>query len=51
MEDLVGVEIEQRDDDVVVARLTGELDISAAERTGRGSRRRCPARRAGSSWT
>jgi len=35
MEDLVGVEIEQRDDHVVVARLTGELDISAAERTGR----------------
>ena len=35
MEDLVGVEIEQRDDDVVVARLTGELDISGAERTGR----------------
>jgi anti-sigma B factor antagonist len=35
MEDLVGVEIEQRDDDVVVARLTGELDISAAERTGK----------------
>jgi anti-anti-sigma factor len=34
MEDLVGVEIEQRDDDVVVARLSGELDISAAERTG-----------------
>jgi|SRR5215211_2559349 len=35
MEDLVHVEIEQRDDEVVVARLTGELDISAAERTGR----------------
>jgi anti-anti-sigma factor len=35
MEDLVGVEIEQRDDDVVVARLTGELDISAADRTGK----------------
>jgi anti-anti-sigma factor len=35
MEDLVGVEIEQRDDEVVVARLTGELDISAAERTGK----------------
>ena len=35
MEDLVGVEIEQRDDHVVVARLTGELDISAAERTGK----------------
>ena len=35
MEDLVGVEIEQRDDDVVVARLTGELDISVAERTGK----------------
>jgi anti-anti-sigma factor len=35
MEDLVGVEIEQRDDQVVVARLTGELDISAAERTGK----------------
>ena len=35
MEDLVGLEIEQRDDDVVVARLTGELDISAAGRTGK----------------
>ena len=35
MEDLVGLEIEQRDDDVVVARLTGELDISAADRTGK----------------
>jgi anti-anti-sigma factor len=35
MEDLGGVEIEQRDDHVVVARLTGELDISAAERTGK----------------
>jgi anti-anti-sigma factor len=35
MEDLVGVEIEHRDDDVVVARLTGELDISAADRTGK----------------
>ena len=35
MEDLVSVEIEQRDDDVVVARLTGEVDISAAERTGK----------------
>jgi anti-anti-sigma factor len=34
-DDLVGVEIEQRDDDVVVARLTGELDISVAEATGR----------------
>jgi anti-anti-sigma factor len=35
MEDLVGVEIEHRDDDVVVARLTGELDISGADRTGK----------------
>ena len=35
MEELVGIEIEQRDDDVVVARLTGELDISVAERTGK----------------
>ena len=35
IEDLVGVQIEQRDGDVVVARLSGELDISAAERTGR----------------
>lgn len=34
-DDLVGVEIEQRDDDVVVARLTGELDISVADATGR----------------
>jgi anti-sigma B factor antagonist len=33
--DLVGVEIEQRDDDIVVARLSGELDISVAESTGR----------------
>jgi anti-anti-sigma factor len=32
--DLTQVEIEQRDD-VVVARLTGELDISVAESTGR----------------
>jgi len=36
MNDLVHVEIEQRDaDDVVVARLTGELDIAGAEATGR----------------
>jgi len=34
-QDLIGVQIEQRNDDVVVARLTGELDISVAERTGR----------------
>jgi anti-sigma B factor antagonist len=34
MEDLVGLEIEERDD-IVVARLTGELDLAAAERTGR----------------
>ena len=34
MNDLIGVEIEQRDD-VVVARLSGELDISVAEPTGR----------------
>lgn len=35
MDNLVGVEIEQREDDeVVVARLTGELDISGAETTG-----------------
>ena len=33
--DLVGLEIEQRDDDIVVARLSGELDMSVAERTGR----------------
>jgi anti-anti-sigma factor len=34
-QDLVDVQIEQReDDDVVVARLTGELDISGAESTG-----------------
>ena len=32
--DLIGVEIEERGDDVVVARLTGELDISVAESTG-----------------
>jgi anti-anti-sigma factor len=30
---LIGVEIEERDD-VVVARLTGELDIAVAEQTG-----------------
>ena len=34
IDDLIGVEIEQRDD-VVVARLSGELDISVAETTGR----------------
>ena len=34
MSDLTQVEIEQQDD-VVVARLTGELDISVAESTGR----------------
>jgi len=34
MENLIGVEIEERDD-VVVARLTGELDLAVAERTGR----------------
>ena len=34
MNDLIGVDIEQRDD-VVVARLSGELDISVAEPTGR----------------
>ena len=34
-EDLVEVQIEQRDgDDIVVARLTGELDISGADSTG-----------------
>jgi anti-sigma B factor antagonist len=35
MEHLVGVDIETRRDDVVVARLTGELDISLAESVGR----------------
>jgi anti-anti-sigma factor len=35
MDDLVEVQIEQReDDDVVVARLTGELDIAGAESVG-----------------
>jgi anti-anti-sigma factor len=34
MEELIGVEIEERDD-VVIARLAGELDISVAELTGR----------------
>jgi anti-anti-sigma factor len=34
LSDLAHVEIDQRDD-VVVARLTGELDISVAESTGR----------------
>ena len=33
-DDLLGVEIDQRDDQVVVARLTGELDISAAASAG-----------------
>jgi anti-sigma B factor antagonist len=36
MSELVHVEIEQREgDDVVVVRLTGELDIAGAEHTGR----------------
>jgi anti-anti-sigma factor len=36
MDDLVHVEIEERKgDDVIVARLTGELDIAGAEVTGR----------------
>ena len=34
MNDLIGVDIEERED-VVVARLSGELDISVAEPTGR----------------
>jgi len=34
MDDLVGVEIEQRSNEVVIARLTGELDISAAAKAG-----------------
>jgi len=34
MNDLVGLEIEQRDE-VVIARLTGELDISVADSKGR----------------
>ena len=51
MDDLVQVEIEEREgDDVVVARLTGELDISGAERTASASPRRCRARPAGS-WS
>jgi anti-sigma B factor antagonist len=35
MEELIGVEIEERNGDVVIARLAGELDISVAEPTGR----------------
>ena len=35
MNELIGVEIEARDDDIVVARLTGELDISVAEPTAK----------------
>jgi anti-anti-sigma factor len=35
MDELIGVEIEQRDDDIVVARLAGELDISVAGPTAR----------------
>jgi anti-anti-sigma factor len=35
MDELIGVEIVQRDDDIVVARLTGELDISVAGQTGK----------------
>jgi anti-anti-sigma factor len=33
--ELIDVQIEQRDDDVVVARLTGELDISVADQARR----------------
>ena len=33
--DLIGVEIDERDGVVIVARLAGELDISVAEPTGR----------------
>jgi anti-anti-sigma factor len=36
MEELVKVEIDERDgDDIVVARLSGELDIAGAERIGK----------------
>jgi anti-sigma B factor antagonist len=35
MDDLVGMQVEQADGDVVVVRLTGELDIATAERMGR----------------
>jgi anti-anti-sigma factor len=34
-QELIGVQIEQGVSDVVIARLTGELDISVAEQTGR----------------
>ena len=34
MSDLVGLDVERRDDDVVVARVTGELDLAGAPRTG-----------------
>jgi anti-anti-sigma factor len=34
-QELILVQIEQRDDDIVVARLAGELDISVAEKTRR----------------
>ena len=35
MDDLVGMQVEQADGDVVVVRLTGELDIATAEPMGR----------------
>jgi anti-anti-sigma factor len=35
MEELVGMQIEQAGEDVVVVKLTGELDIAAAEPMGR----------------
>jgi anti-sigma B factor antagonist len=34
MEDVVGVDIQEREGDVVVARLTGELDIAVAQAVG-----------------
>ena len=35
MDDLVGMQVEQAEGDVVVVRLTGELDIATAEPMGR----------------
>jgi anti-anti-sigma factor len=43
MDDLVRMQIEQRDDDVVVVRLTGELDLSVAEPAGQRIARAVPS--------
>jgi anti-anti-sigma factor len=43
MDDLVGMEIEQQGEEVVVVRLTGELDISVAEPAGQRIARSVPS--------